>query len=320
MAPSFASLESFYWVAHLQSFSGAANLLNISQPTVSYRIRELESQLGVQLFVRKGRTFSITSDGAALRGYAEQMISVARNIESNIQVRGSGPRRLRIGVIDSFAAICLPFLLNQLEARFPNMRVATTIDNSYLLAARLADGELDVALLSTPPAYANIDLQLLGQQKVEWIANPDLGLSSGPISISDLMKQRIFCTPAPSNLHSLTMAIFSGVHEAGLGLNDCNSLAAILDLVRAKVGICLVPTRLAQVDLAQGRLSIIDTGTLLPLQDVFIGTNKGVVNRSLPQVLRFIKKVSKDLEYCTVAGADGVPPVHPEPKIRSGSE
>ena len=63
MALSFSALESFYWVAQLRNFSAAAEKLHITQPTVSYRIRELEEHLGVSLFVRQKRGLLLTSEG-----------------------------------------------------------------------------------------------------------------------------------------------------------------------------------------------------------------------------------------------------------------
>lgn len=296
MSTSFAALEAFYWVAHLNSFSAAGEHLNVTQPTVSYRIRELEERLGVQLLVRRGRRISLTSEGESLRGYAEQMIGLVQDIEANIRSSSPGSRTLRLGVIDSFAALCLPLLLDELK--LANTRVATTVDHSHNLARLLSEGALDMAILSTPPSYPNVNLQLLGRQGVDWVASPDLGLGSERISPGELLRQRVFCTPAPSNLHQLTISAFSGSQAAGIKLNLCNSIAVIHNLVRAGVGICVLPTRLVQDDLYAHRLTVLDIGGRLPMQDVFIGTNKGIINRSLPAVIQLVQNVGQEMAYC----------------------
>ena len=135
MALSFSALESFYWVAQLRNFSAAAEKLHITQPTVSYRIRELEEHLGVSLFVRQKRGLLLTSEGEALKRYAESMIGIARDIESNIRTRNTRLPTLRVGVMDSFAVVCLPALLNELDIRFAGTRVAATVDTSPALIA-----------------------------------------------------------------------------------------------------------------------------------------------------------------------------------------
>jgi DNA-binding transcriptional LysR family regulator len=298
MALSLPALESFYWVAQLRSFNAAADKLGVTQPTVSYRIGEIEDYLGVSLFVRQKRQLSLTSEGESLKQYAEAMIAIARDIESNIRTRNTRLPTLRVGVMDSFAVVGLPALLEELDRRFYGTRVAATVDTSHSLARQLSDGLLEIAVLSTPPPYDNVALDLLGRQTVAWIASPKLGLSRGVVAEAELAAQRIFSTPAPSNLHSLTMAAFAGSSGAGLRLNVCNSLGAIINLVEAGTGIAILPTRLLQEALASGGVHVVATRAPLATQEVFIGTNKGTIVSALPQVAQMIRKVSAGVGFC----------------------
>ncbi|MGF9567854.1 LysR family transcriptional regulator [Neorhizobium sp. JUb45] len=298
MALSFSAVESFYWVSQLRSFNAAADKLNVTQPTVSYRIKELEEQLGVALFVRQKRQLLLTSEGEALKHYAEAMIGIARDIESNIKTRNTRLPTLRVGVMDSFAATCLPALLDELDSRFSGTRVAATIDNSHNLARQLSEGILDVAVLSTPPSHENVALELLGRQTVEWVASPKLIGTNEFVSDSDLLNLRIFSTPAPSNIHSLTTNALGGNSSFGLRLNLCNSISAILTLVEAGTGLSILPARMVQEQVKNKTLQILKTQSRLPKQDVFIGTNKGAVVRALPQVIQMVRKVTVDAAFC----------------------
>lgn len=156
MALSFSAVEAFYWASQLRSFNAAAEKLSITQPTVSYRIKELEEQLGVPLFIRQKRQLQLTSEGEALKHYAEAMIGIARDIESNIKTRNTRLPTLRVGVMDSFATVCLPALLDELDGRFAETRVAATVDTSHNLARQLSEGLLDIAVLSTPPSTTTL--------------------------------------------------------------------------------------------------------------------------------------------------------------------
>ncbi|MBO9127209.1 LysR family transcriptional regulator [Rhizobium sp. 16-488-2a] len=298
MALNFSAVESFYWVSQLRSFNAAAEKLNITQPTVSYRIKELEEQLGVSLFIRQKRQLLMTSEGEALKRYAEAMIGIARDIESNIKTRNTKLPTLRVGVMDSFAAVGLPPLLDELDHRFAGTRIAATVDTSHNLARQLSEGLLDIALLSTPPEHENVALELLGRQTVEWIASSKLNMKKEFVSDDDLLSQRVFSTPAPSNLHELTTNALSGGSNLGLRLNVCNSLSAILNLVEAGTGISILPVRLVRDQIRKGSVHVLETRSKLPMQDVFIGTNKGAVVRALPQVTQMIRKVSVDVAFC----------------------
>lgn len=298
VAISFPAVEAFYWVAQLHSFKAAAERLHITQPTVSYRIGELEEQLGVVLFIRQRRQVTLTSEGEAMKRYAEAMIGIARDIESNIKTRNTKLPTLRVGVMDSFATVGLPALLDELDARFSGTRVAATVDTSHSLARQLAEGLLDVALLSTPPKHDNVALELLGRQSVEWIAGTRLGMKREFVSDGDLLAQRVFSTPAPSNLHDLITSSLSSSSTLGLRLNVCNNLSVILNLVETGSGISILPVRLVRDQLTRGIVHILETPSKLPMQDVFIGTNKGAVVRALPQVTQMIRKVSSDVAFC----------------------
>lgn len=298
MSLSFSAVESFYWVSQLRSFNAAADKLNITQPTVSYRIKELEEQLGVILFVRQKRQLLLTSEGEALKSYAEAMISVARDIEANIKTRNTKLPTLKVGVMDSFAAVALPALLEELDSRFAGTRIAATVDTSHNLARQLSEGVLDIALLSTPPMHENVALELLGRQSVGWIASTKLGMKREFVSDDDLLSQRIFSTPAPSNLHSLTTNALKGNSTFGLRLNVCNSLGAIVNLIEAGTGISILPVRLVEEQIRRGTVEVLQTRSKLPMQDVFIGTNKGAIVRALPQVTQMVRKVSVEVAFC----------------------
>jgi DNA-binding transcriptional LysR family regulator len=297
MSLSLPSLETFYWVAQLHSFNGAAERLRITQPTVSYRIRELEQQLGVSLFIRR-RKLALTSEGEALKHYAEAVIGIMRDIETNIRSGNAQLPTLRVGVMDSFAVVGLPALLHELDNRFPDTRVAVTVNTSHDLVEQLSQGLLDIALLSTPPRRENIQLEFLGLQTVAWTASPKLGLNANPVQNSDLLSQRILSTPAPSNLYHLTTQTLSGTVDLALRINYCSNLNVIIRLVEAGSGIGILPTRFIQNQLDTGLIHVIATPDELPMQEIFVGQNKGSTLGVLRQVSNMIRKVAVESRFC----------------------
>src|SRR5262245_52119345 len=123
MALSLAKLEAVYWVHRLGSFQAAAVQLNVTQPTISLRVRELEDQLGIQIFRRSGHKISLTEKGTELLVYADRLMAIADEMQSRIQNRPTFCGILRLGAADSFALTCLPGLLRRLEQTYPEMQV-----------------------------------------------------------------------------------------------------------------------------------------------------------------------------------------------------
>ena len=107
---SLKSLEAFYWVARQRSFHAAAERLCVTQPSVSYRIKELEQQLGRALFIRAGRNVRLTRHGQALLHHAERMFEAAQDLDNQFRSKSAIQGNFRIGVTDAFSVICLPDL------------------------------------------------------------------------------------------------------------------------------------------------------------------------------------------------------------------
>ena len=298
--PNIPAIETFYWVSRLQSFHAAADLLHVTQPTVSYRIRELEESLGVQLFVRNKRKIQLTGDGAALFGYAEKIMTIAQDIESNVKIGGGGAlRSLRLGITDSFAAVCLTDVVAEMGTLFPSIRLGITIDHSHVLTHKLSLGELDLSILTMPPPLVELELLRLGRQTLVWVGSPEFAPGAGNAGTAALLERRIFTTPPPSSLHSLVSDLLrDAAGKGGMQPGICNSVTAIRRLVRAGLGIGLLPHCLVERDLGAGYLQVIDVAPQPSQRDVFVGRNKGIVNRSLRRIVTLITKIAHQRRFC----------------------
>lgn len=82
----FRVLQYFLAVARKESISGAANALHLSQPTLSRQLKDLEGELGKQLFIRGSKRITLTDEGIILRKRAEEIVSLVEKTESEIAV------------------------------------------------------------------------------------------------------------------------------------------------------------------------------------------------------------------------------------------
>ncbi|HVJ35214.1 MAG TPA: LysR substrate-binding domain-containing protein [Terriglobia bacterium] len=137
-------------LADHRHFGRAAEACHVSQPTLSTQIRKLEEQLGVTLFER-GKQVSATETGLRIIAEARQILAGVgrlRDLAQAAQAPLAGP--LRLGVIPTLGPYLLPWLLEPLEARHPQLELGLTEDLTDTLLARLLDYELDTALVALP--------------------------------------------------------------------------------------------------------------------------------------------------------------------------
>ncbi len=241
MRATLNQLEAFYWIARLGGFHLAALRLNLTQSTISLRMRGLETALGVKLFERAGRQVRLTGDGRLLLPQAERIIGLSEELHARRALSDPLQGRLRLGAPDSFGLVCLPQLLGLLRQRFPELSVALTIDNSAVLNQRLNDRDLDFAILADPDVGSHVAKELLGPIECAWIASTRLPFPDRPIRPNDLLGFEIFTNPEPSNLMTLMRNWFAADGLEVMRLSTCNSLAVILRLTMVGAGVSLLP-------------------------------------------------------------------------------
>src|SRR5262244_2789700 len=144
-----ADLHVFRTVVDAGGITRAAERLHRVQSNVTTRIKLLEQELGVALFLREGRRLQLAPAGKALLGYAERILALAA--EATEAVQDGRPRGvLRLGAMESTAAVRLPRPLTVFHARYPAVSVELTTGDTASLAPRVLAGALDAALVAEP--------------------------------------------------------------------------------------------------------------------------------------------------------------------------
>jgi DNA-binding transcriptional LysR family regulator len=259
MKTTLSQIEAFFWITRLGSFHAAAAQLNLTQPTISLRIRALEKALGQALFERAGREMRLTMEGTALLPRAERLMAMAEELSSGAADADPLRGRLRLGAPDSFGLTCLPALLRALREQYRELNVALTIDNSAVLGKMLDERQLDVAFLAEPNLGAHVRTELLGAMEHGWVAGARLRLPRRTLRPEDLAEHEILTNPAPANLMTLVLNWFASAGVAPSRLGTCNSLSVILGLTEAGAGISLLPTAIVAAARAAGTVRILRT-------------------------------------------------------------
>ncbi len=155
--PTTKQLRYFVALEQIGHFGRAAEACFVSQPAFSVAIRELESQLNVQLVDRTNKNVTITSLG---REVAAQARLVLRDLEDLVDLAQSHQApltgRLNMGVIPTIAPFLLPQVLPALRSHFPDLKLYLKEDLTDRVYDRLMDGELDVILIALPYELRNV--------------------------------------------------------------------------------------------------------------------------------------------------------------------
>jgi DNA-binding transcriptional LysR family regulator len=138
---------TFRAVAHERSFSRAARVLSLSQPSVSNQVAALERELGTRLLERRPGGLILTAEGEILLAHADAVAERFKLAETQLAAAAEGQRlRLRIGALPSALAGLVPAAIAQLRRTHPDTRFTFDEGTSQELSARVASGELDLAI------------------------------------------------------------------------------------------------------------------------------------------------------------------------------
>jgi DNA-binding transcriptional LysR family regulator len=299
-------LEAYYWAARLGTFHAAAKRLGVTQPSITARIRELERDAGAPLFERIGRNAVLTERGSALFDQAERILTLISDLDGRMS--GAGPLRglLRFGAPDSFALLCLADFLKAVSAKHPELNVASTVDNSNALAAKLNEGSLDVAVINLSAVPKHFRTQPIGLQRLTWVASPALNAHRRALGPDDVARHPIITNPSPSPSFNILMDWFHGQAVAPPRLSTCNNFAAIAGVVEAGGGISLVPACVVTQQLAAGKLVELDVQPPVAHQRMVAAFSKASAPRSVSEIIGLARDVIGKTTFVEPGAADPV--------------
>ncbi|TPW27934.1 LysR family transcriptional regulator [Pararhizobium mangrovi] len=252
MRITLSQLEALVWVARLGTVSKAAVHLNVTQSTLSLRLKDLGSAFGKPMFRRSGRYLLLTPEGHGVIDHAEAIIDQLDKLHERArpeQIGGS----VRLGVSEALALAGLPRILRMLKGRHPSLEVAVAIGTSGNLQKDLMDGAIDIALGINLHDDPRLRVVQLGIQKAAWIASSETDLPP-LIRPRDIGQLPILSNPNPSPMYQQTVNWFRSEGLAPRQISVSNSVSIIASLVSAGVGLAILPVRLVEQDVISGKV------------------------------------------------------------------
>jgi DNA-binding transcriptional LysR family regulator len=276
---NFELYKTFYYCAQKKSFSTAAQKLFITQSAVSQSIKNLEKQLGVNLFYRKSRNIQLTSEGELLFSYASQAFNFLKAAEGKLQeIEGLRAGEIRIGVSDS---ICKYFIMPYLEKfgrLYPKVAIKVINRTTPQLLEVLKSGLVDIAISTLPvKKEVFVSTPFISVNDIFVASNKFAQLQNKEIEIQELMKHPLVMLQSNSSTRKSIDAFFSNHKLVCSPEIELESLELLVEFAKIGTGIAYVLKESALDLIKNGELFEIQLKQSLPTREIGIVKMKNVV-------------------------------------------
>ena len=257
---NFKQIESFLWVADLQSFTKAARHLYMSQPAISFQIKALEEDLAVVLFKRGEKKMVLTDAGQLLYKEAKQILQHYQKMKVDLDdLKGLKTGQLTVGACNIPGEYVLPHLIGDFFKTYPGVKINLRIADSRQIIQLLTSREIDVGFTGVPSEGNDIncfpwlkdELQLIVPLSHRWA-----GLES--IEAADLVNENFIFRERGSGTRQTVEEILRAkipVDQIPKWL-ELGSSKAVITAVETGLGVSIVSRYAARDAVEAGRVKV----------------------------------------------------------------
>lgn len=172
---NFKQLNYFLVVAEEGQITSAAKRLFVGQPALSYQLKQLEEELGAKLFIRQPYGIELTEAGKKLRDYAGQILTLAKNVQTEITELDRGGRgRVKLGSVSSSIGELPSAKLTAFARQHPGVSFDIYEDNTFGILDKLQGNLLDLAIVRTPYNRVNLNFVDISDEPMTAVTCQDL--------------------------------------------------------------------------------------------------------------------------------------------------
>ncbi|MBP3411576.1 MAG: LysR family transcriptional regulator [Clostridia bacterium] len=250
------SLNTFIQVAEMNSFTRAGASLGYSQPTVSFQIKQLEKELGVQLFERVGHTVSLTDAGRHALAYAQQICRMSQEMAEGAEAPRELRGEIRLATADS---LCTPLIMQAFASfrrEHPKVSLHVTTAGTAELFRLLDHNEVDLVCTLDNHIY-NTNYIIANEEKigVHFVAPADHPLGArGMLSIEDLLHQPFLLTEKDMSYGRLLHEHLARYSREIQPILEIGSADLICKLVSDGLGLSFLPDYVTEAAVREGRI------------------------------------------------------------------
>ena len=214
-------LQVFHAVAKQRSFTKAAETLMMTQPAVTFQIRQLEDHFNTRLFDRGHGKINLTPAGELALDYAERILGLSSEMDTRmLEMTGEVSGSLLIGASMTIAEFMLPRILGEFKSLYPLVQPRLVVANSESIATRASEHLLDIGFIESPGHLPTLESEICCDDELQVVCSPSFPLAKlKTVSPKQLLNLPYISRESGSGSREFTEAY---LQNAGLSIDDLN--------------------------------------------------------------------------------------------------
>lgn len=266
----------FLHTARLGNLTKAAQQLHITQPSVSYAIKQLESRLEVKLFDRLSKGVQLTPEGSALLEYVEQSFALLKAGEEKIaNLKNLSSGELRVGASGPMIKHLLLPALDEYHSRYPDVRIRLSQGKSSDIQSQLLDGHIDIGLVHLPLSDDRlVSSHLISQQHVFVVGPAYRHFAGQKMTASGLNQIPLLLFSKDSSTRHF---VEKWLHDYGIEAQvdiELGSLDMLIEFAKRGYGAAFVARAFAAEELRDETLFELQIAEPIPLRSISVATRR----------------------------------------------
>jgi DNA-binding transcriptional LysR family regulator len=287
-------LHVFYNVARLLSFTKAAESLHMTQPAVTFQVRQLEEHFNTRLFDRTHNKISLTAAGECVYVRAEKIFEIYDDLENSVRaLTGEISGVLILGASTTIAEYMLPALLGDFKEKYPDVNIRLKVSNTEGIVSMVENNVIDLGVVEAPVMNKNLAVEACRTDRLVAIAPPGHELAKkGKVPVQAIMNYPFIHREEGSGTREVIVDYLkeAGVDPTSLDvIMELGSLEALKGAVEAGIGISIISQATLVKEMKLGSLEVIDLDPPLERPFSFVHQKHKFRQRAMGELLEFAR-------------------------------
>ncbi len=292
-------LQVFHTVARVMSFTKAAEILHMTQPAVTFQIKQLEDAFNTRLFDRTHNKITLTEAGRVVYDYAEQILESYAKMANDVKdLTGDIIGALVIGASTTIAEYLLPRLLGVFKKQFPDVTLRLQVGNTDAIVSMVENNLLDLGIVEAPVYNKNLEVITCRLDELVVIVPPDHPLAAFDTIRPEQLTQYPFILREEGS--GSRAVIDEYMRNAGMNFIDFDivmelgSPESVKMAVESEVGVAITSRTTLSKEIKLGTLKAIPLNPPLMRPFSHVRQRHKFRHRAVGQLLEFAEQYCKE--------------------------
>lgn len=292
-------LKIFHTVARLLNFTKAAEELHMTQPAVTFQIRQLEEQFNTRLFDRTHNKVTLTDVGEKVFAYAERILQLYEDMTLSItEMTGDVSGGVSLGASTTIAEYMLPLLIGEFKSKFPDVMISLKESNTEDIVNMVENNIIDMGIVEGAVSNKNLIVEECRRDQLVLIVSNSHPLANAEsVTVNDIVQYPFISREQGSGTQDV-ITKYVELHGTNEQLNICFELSspeAIKGAVEANMGVSIVSQATIVKELKLGTLAAVTLSPPLERPFSFVRQRYKFKSRAADELLTFAQDFCKKM-------------------------